>query len=274
MALKQQAVFCLSDGTGITASTLASSLLSQFPDIQFHRVDIPYIDTIKKAHEAVKKIDESQVINKQPALVFSTIVRREIDTIIQTSHANHYDLSAPFITSLESDLGVKASHQIGKTHGMDDYAHYKSRIDAINYTLNTDDGAATHQYDEADIILIGVSRCGKTPTSLYLAMQFAIKVANYPITEEDMQTIGLPNALRPFHQKLFGLSIDLNRLTSIREERRANSQYCSRAQCQKELRFVDTLLKGEKIPSLNSTHYSIEELATKIMAYYKTCNQS
>lgn len=261
---KTRHVFCVSDGTGITANMLSHSLLSQFENVQFKQVSLPYVDNTEKANRVVEQIQAAYQEDKAPPIVFTTIVQSELAHIIQQSPGLTLDFFDRFIGPLEHALDEKSSHTIGRTHGMVDYDTYKKRIDALNFSLNTDDGACTHQYGHADVILIGVSRCGKTPTSLYLALQYRLFVANYPITDGDLESSHLPKALLPYKDKLFGLTINLDQLIAIRSERRPNSTYASEKQCRFEIASVERLFKCVGIPFLNSTHLSVEELATKI----------
>jgi regulator of PEP synthase PpsR (kinase-PPPase family) len=167
---------------------------------------------------------------------------------------------------MEKELGVVSSHTMGKTHSIVDSTSYNLRIDAVNYTLAHDDGIQVQHYSEADLILAGVSRSGKTPTSLYLALQFGIKAANFPFVEEIYENMSLPQVLRPFKGKLFGLTINAERLSQIRSERRPNSQYASLEQCKCEIEDVENMFRHEKIPFLNTTFCSIEEISTRIIA--------
>ena len=264
--MNQRHIFCISDGTGITAQTLSHSLLSQFDHVEFVEHNHPYIDTQAKAKHVLAHIVEIAKTSVSEPIIFTTIIKPELSSIIHQAPGLILDFLQNFIGPLEQTLGVKSSHTIGRTHGMANYKHYKKRMDALNFSLNTDDGSCTHQYANADLILVGVSRCGKTPTSLYLALQFGVSVANYPITDEDLEHFTLPKALAPYKNKLFGLTIKTDRLVAIRSERKPDSRYASIKQCDFEIKAVEKLLKRERIPYLNSTYLSIEELSTKIMA--------
>lgn len=259
-------VFILSDGTGLTAESLSNSLLSQFEHIQFEKQILPYIDTLEKADKVVQQLNDAFEQTGIQPLAFLTLVNPEISLRIQQSKAQIFDLFNTFLAPLEKTLDTKSSYTVGRTHGMADIQIYNHRIEAINYTLAHDDGIKVNDYDKADLVLIGVSRCGKTPSSLYMALQFGILVANYPFAEDELSNFRLPEILRPYKEKLFGLTIDLKRLQDIRSERRPNSRYASSEQCRIEVMEVETMYKKEKIPFINSTRYSIEEIATKIMA--------
>lgn len=256
----------LSDGTGITAETLGNSLITQFENIQFIRYTIPYIDTIQKAEQAVLRINKSYDEDGIKPLVFMTLINPQVRDYIKTSKGCVFDLFSTFIGPLENELHEKSSYTVGKSHGVANDESYSLRIAAVEYSLTHDDGVKIRGYDSADIVLIGVSRCGKTPSCLYMALQYGILAANYPFTEEDLKGFQLPESLRPYKNKLFGLTIDPQRLHQIRSERMPNSQYASLEQCRIEVGEVEEMYKREQIPFLNSTRYSIEEITTKILA--------
>ncbi len=258
--------FFISDGTGITAETLGNSLLSQFESIQFERITMPYIDSEEKARSAVGEINKAQQESGQTAIVFDTVVDKNIRKVIDEAQAFKVDIFSTFLSPLERELGEKSSYTVGKSHQSALSDSYVARIDAINYALDNDDGARTRYYDEADIILVGVSRSGKTPSCLYMAMQFGIKAANYPITEDDMEELDLPDCLKERKEKLFGLTIDPDRLSAIRNERRAKSRYASLKQCYHEVDEVELLFEKNHIPYLSTTDASVEEISTRIMA--------
>jgi regulator of PEP synthase PpsR (kinase-PPPase family) len=264
--MQQRKVFFISDGTGITAESLGHSLLTQFENMTFKTETIPYVDTAKKAQAVVSKINEAFEQNKVKPLVFATLVRPEIQTIIQQSHGQLFDFFHTFVKPLEQELGSKSTFTVGKSHSMSNFESYKHRIDAVNFALQHDDGVRVDHYRQADIILIGVSRCGKTPTCLYLALQFGILAANYPLTDEELHQLTLPAALKPYKAKLFGLLIAPERLQSIRNERRPNSHYASLEQCRREVDEAKMIYQRDKVPYLNTTHYSVEEIATKVLA--------
>jgi len=242
------------------------SLLSQFDSLEFEETTLPFVDTEAKAKDACALIDRAIEESKDRPIVFDTIVTPEISQIIKNSGAMVLDFFHTFIGPLEAELKSSSNFRVGKTHSLGDGEAYDSRIEAVNFALNNDDGITTRHYDKADVILVGVSRCGKTPTSLYMAMQFGIKAANYPFTEDDMEKLRLPLELKKYQRKIFGLTINPQRLHEIRTERRANSRYASLKQCKFEVREVESLYRREKIESLNTTTRSVEELATKILA--------
>ncbi len=257
--------FYISDGTAITAEVFGHALLSLFPT-EFNHKTIPFVETEEQAYAVIEKISESFQDAGERPLVFYTVVNPDIRRVIARSVGINYNFLDQFVAPLEKIIGVPSKPEKHRTHSIHEKT-YDIRIEAVNYALANDDGSNLKDYKEADIILVGVSRSGKTPTSLYLALQYGIKAANYPFTEEDMgDMLKLPPALRQFKQKLFGLTIEASRLSQIRSERRANSRYASIQQCRMELREVENLYRKEKIPFLNSTKYSIEEISAKILA--------
>ena len=260
----RRTVFFISDRTGITAETLGHSLMTQF-DLEFEQVTLPFVDSVERARKVVEQINRLTVSGAPRPIVFSTVVQDEVRAQLRDSSAAFFDFFDAFISPLENELRVKSSHAIGQAHGLGNRQQYDVRIDAINFALSHDDGATTRNYDKADIIIIGVSRTGKTPVSLYLALQYGIFAANYPLTEEDIMETGLPRVLHPFRSKLYGLSIAPERLHTIRNERRPNSRYASIQQCQIEVMRAEGLFRKNRIPFLNSTTVSIEEIATTII---------
>lgn len=264
LPLDGHAVFFVSDGTGITAETFGHSVLSQF-DLRFKQIRLPFIDNAEKAHDACKKINEAFAESKLRPIVFSTLVKAELAGIIRQAHGMHMDLIQTFVAPLEQELGVKSTHTVGRSHNSADTQAYKNRIEAINFSLAHDDGQSHKNLAAADVILVGVSRSGKTPTSLYLAMQFGLKAANYPLIPEDFERGKLPSALHAFKHKIFGLSIAPERLTEIRHERRPGSKYAALENCRYEVNEAEAMMKREGIRWLSSTTKSIEEIATTIL---------
>lgn len=230
--------FFISDGTAITAETLGRAILSQFASVPFETRVLPYVDSLERAEEAVEQINMAYQRDGLLPLVFDTIVSPEIREKINSAHSCNLDMYEGLIGRVAEETGVEPDAHSGHAHDNVDSETYKERIDAVHFALDNDDGARTRHYHAADIILIGVSRSGKTPTSLYLALQFGIRAANYPLTEEDLNDNQLPKALREHKHKLFGLLIDTDRLVKIRQERRAGSRYSSYQQCQQEQRAI------------------------------------
>jgi len=263
---QERNVFFLSDRTGITAELLGQALLTQFETVKFKTRTLPYIDDTEKAQEAVAIINESNNHNGQQPLVFSTIVQPDIQKILHTSKAIIIDIFECFIAPLEAALGAHSAQRIGKKLSSATREAYDNRMHAVNFSLNTDDGMSTSKYETADIILIGVSRCGKTPTALYMAMQFGILAANYPFVEADLENFGLPEWMEAYRGKLFGLVITPQRLHEIRTVRKPNTQYASLEQCEYEVEKMNQIYRREKVNTIDTTSRSIEEIATQIIA--------
>lgn len=261
----RRVAFFVSDRTGITAEMLGNSLLSQFEGSGFQRQTIPFVDTPDKIIEVVRRIDEVAEESGLRPLVFSSIVDEVMSAQLGRANALVLDLFQVFIAPLEQELGVKSSHAAGRSHGIANSLEYFARMEAINFAQAHDDGAATRELAKAQVILVGVSRCGKTPTTLYLALQFGILAANFPLTPDDFVDKELPKSIKPFRQKLFGLTIEPQRLQQIREARRPASKYASLANCQYEVREAEALMLRERLPTLDTTSRSIEEIATTIL---------
>lgn len=258
-------VYFISDGTGITTETLGNALLAQFDEVSFTKKTIPYVDSIEKAEKSVKEINKTVRETGKKAIIFDTVINKNIRVVFDQAEAFQIDIFEAFLSPLEQELKTDSSYSVGKSHSSTTSTTYLNRIAAVNFALDNDDGARTRHYDDADVILIGVSRSGKTPTSLYLAMQFGIKAANYPITEEDMHELSIPTFLKKYKKKLFGLTIDPERLATIRSERKANSKYASLKQCYFEVEEVESLYEQQNIPFISTTNKSIEEISTRIL---------
>jgi regulator of PEP synthase PpsR (kinase-PPPase family) len=260
-------VFFISDGTGITAETIGNSLLTQFAGLEFRTQRIAFVDTRDKALAAADEIRDAGLRAGQRPIVVNSAVDPELNALLVASGALMLDIFAPFIKPLEAELGVKRQPSMGRAHGMVDFAAYEARINATNYALSHDDGIDL-DYQEADLILVGVSRSGKTPTCLYLALHYGVKAANYPLTEDDLDSDRLPRKLQAHKRKLFGLTIDPVRLQQIRNERKPGSRYAMLEQCRKEVAQAEEMFRIERLPALSTTHTSIEEIASKVLAQF------
>ncbi len=257
--------FFVSDRTGITAEMLGHSLLAQFEDVQFKETTLPFVDSVERANAAVRQINEAALEDDQRPLVFSTLVDPEVSAVIAGARALYLDCFQVFISPMEQELGVRHSLEIGRSHRVRNTNEYHSRIEAVNFCLAHDDGVSTKELHEADVILVGVSRSGKTPTCLYMGLQYGIRAANYPLIPEDFQDMKLPARLNKYRRKLFGLTITAPRLAHIRNERRPNSRYAQLDNCQYEIDRAEMLMREEGIPFLDATNRSIEELAATIV---------
>lgn len=257
-------VYFLSDSTGITAETLGNTLLTQFPENEFDRITIPFITTVDQARSVVKVIDHRAATGLQP-IVFSTAVGSEIRQTLGTCNGIIVDLIGTHVGQLERALGTASSGEPGRAHGLGNAARYQSRMAAVEYAMEHDDGQSLRALEKAQVILVAPSRCGKTPTTMYLALQHGIFAANFPLVDEDFDREGLPKPLRPFISKCFGLTTNPLRLSQVRTERRRGSPYASLRQCGFELRSAERLYVSHGIPYLNSASVSVEEMAATIL---------
>ncbi|MFD1711835.1 kinase/pyrophosphorylase [Ottowia sp. GY511] len=262
--MSDRTVFFVSDGTGITAETFGNAILAQF-DFKPRRVRLPFIDTPDKAHQALRQINHTAEVEGKKPLVFTTLVDRQALAIIQGSKGMLLDMFGTFVQPMETELGIKSHHRVGRFSDVSKSREYHDRIEAINYSLAHDDGQSNRDLTAADVILIGVSRSGKTPTSLYLAMQHGLKAANYPLIPEDFDRRQLPPALVPHKKKLFGLTIAPERLSEIRSERRPDSRYADLQNCRAEVAEAEAMMRRAGIRWLSTTTKSIEEIATTIL---------
>jgi [pyruvate, water dikinase]-phosphate phosphotransferase / [pyruvate, water dikinase] kinase len=266
MSATRRTVFFVSDRTGITAEMLGNSMLVQFDQFQFDRVTIPFVDSDDKVEDVIRHINQIADRDGQRPIVFSSIVDEDAaEHLRDEAKALTLDVFQVFISPLEAELSARSSHTAGRSHGIANSHDYFERMEAINFTQAHDDGAQTRDLGKAQVILVGVSRCGKTPTSLYLALQFGIRTANFPLTPDDFADRRLPASVLPYRDKLFGLTIHPDRLREIREERRPASRYASLDNCRYEVREAEHLMESERIPMLDATTKSIEEIATTIL---------
>ena len=270
MPNSKRTVFFISDSTAITAETLGQSLLAQFDHIHFNQFTLPFVDAPEKAQEAVLIIKEAAKIGSTKPIVFSTLLNAEIREMIKSSDCIFFDFIDALLSRLEAELSMESSHRVGIYHKIKDI-DYDVRMNAVNYALGNDDGISIKNFDVSEVILIGISRTGKTPTCIYMALQFGLCAANYPLTEEDFvgEDKKLYSALHLVREKLFGLSINPDRLHKIRSERCPNSRYASLSQCQMEVTMAESLFLAEDIPYINVTSMSVEEIAAHILQAQK-----
>jgi len=263
--MNSRTVFFISDGTGITAETFGNAILAQF-EFKPRHVRLPFVDSVDKAHQVVRHVNHIAEVEGRKPIVFTTLVNVEIMQVIeQGCKGMLLDMFGTFVAPLEVELGMKSNHRIGRFSDVSKSKEYHERIEAINFSLAHDDGQSVHDLERADVILVGVSRSGKTPTSLYLAMQHGLKAANYPLIPEDFERDHLPSRLLPYRNKLFGLTIAPEQLHRIRNERRPNSKYASLENCRYEVAAAEKLMRREGIKWFDTTARSIEELAVQLM---------
>lgn len=261
----RRTVFFVSDQTGVTAETLGHSLLTQFDGLEFAQVTLPFVDTVDKAERAAQRVDRTAAEEGVRPIVFLSIMQDEVSQPLTKCKALVLDLFQTFLEPLEAELKRESLHVLGRAHGMFDVSAYNFRIEAINFAMAADDGHAPGSYEQADLVLLGVSRSGKTPTCLYLALQYGVFAANYPLAEEDLELGRLPAALEPHRSKLYGLTISPDRLRQIRLERRPRGRYATVEQVGFELRAAEALFTRYDIPHIDTSHSSIEEIASTIL---------
>jgi regulator of PEP synthase PpsR (kinase-PPPase family) len=262
--VSRRTVFFVSDQTGVTAETMGHSLMTQFEGLEFRPVTLPFVSSVDKAQEAVRRINRAGAEEGLRPIVFSTLVQDDLREVVVTANGLFLDLFSTFVGPLERELNARSTHRAGRAHGMADLAAYTTRINATNFALANDDGSGG-DYAHADVVLIGVSRVGKTPTCVYMALQYGVFAANYPLTEEDLESGKIPPRLERYRTKLYGLTITPERLQQIRNERRPDSRYASSQQVQYELRTAQAMFGRYAIPWLDTTECSIEEIASRIL---------
>lgn len=265
MAEARRKVFILSDRTGITLEQLVRTLLTQYDGLAIERVVRPFLDNAAKIDGVIAEIDRLAISEAVEPVVFSSIVDEHLRLRLRTARAVVFDIFDTYLPPLSQALGLAPSEHVGLSHGIGDLGRYDRRVDSVNFALNHDDGSRFRGLEAADLILVGVSRSGKTPTCLYLAMQYAVRAANFPLTEDDFLAGSMPAPLRDHQELLFGLTIEPERLHRIRDERRPGSRYASLAQCRQEIAAAEDLFRSHAIPFLDSTLVSIEELAIELM---------
>lgn len=258
-------VFFVSDQTGVTVETLGHSLLEQFEGTNFDTVTVPFVDSVAKAEQVAARINRRAKEDGRRPIVFASLVQDEVRAALLKANGLVLDFFETYLAPLEAELESQSSHTLRRQHGIDDSAGYNQRIEATNFALAADDGHGHELYPRADIILVGVSRSGKTPTALYLALQYGIFAANYPLTGDEFEGTQLPSVLAEYRDKLYGLTIKAERLQSIRRERRAEGSYASAGQVSFELRAAELMFKRNGVPYIDTTHSSIEEIASTIL---------
>ncbi|WP_022798387.1 pyruvate, water dikinase regulatory protein [Thermus islandicus] len=263
--MPQRAVFIVSDHTGITASEVARSLLAHFEEVAFAYRLRPFCDNEAKVQAVVLEILEAYRAQGARPIVFSTLTEARLFALLEATPALVFDLFRPYLKALEAELGVEPKPRVGRVHSVGDLSAYLRRMEAVEFALAADDGLGVERYPEAEAILVGVSRVGKTPTSLFLALHYQVRAANYPLAEDDFLRSELPKPIQPFRAKLFGLTIDPFRLHQIRTARKPGSRYASLEQCRYEVARAEALFKAHGIPYLDTTHASVEEIATAIL---------
>ncbi|MEZ0165165.1 pyruvate, water dikinase regulatory protein [Kineococcus sp. LSe6-4] len=263
-AAPARAVFFVSDSTGITAETLGGALLSNFPAVRFARRTTPFVASRAAAEQVVRDVVGAAGRGLAPIL-FTTIRDPVVREVLRSAPAVRIDLLSGYLTELEQALGTTASEQLSGFHRVGDTEAYFARMRAVEYAIEHDDGQSYRALGSADVVIVAPSRCGKTPTTMYLALQHGLQVANYPLTDEDFPADGLPTVLAPLADRCFGLTTTALRLSQVRHERRPDSRYASLAQCSLELRRAEQLYRRHRIPYVNSSTKSVEEMSAVIL---------
>ena len=256
-------VFFLSDSTGISAETMGNALLIQFPDLFFERTLIPFISTVEMARDVVAQLDEAMEGAVTP-LVFSTAAVDEVREELNKSKAPIIDFFGIHMSRVEEQLGARGLHEARRLHGVGDVRRYNNRMAAIEFAIEHDDGLSPRGLDRADVVLLAPSRCGKTPTAMYMALQHGLFVANYPLVDEDLETTDLPRPVRDLADRCFGLTTTVARLTRVRQERRPDSRYASEEQCRFELRRATAMYETHHLPTVDTSAASVEEIAAVV----------
>ncbi len=262
-----QNVFFISDSTGITIESLGHSLFTQFPKFTFEKEVFPFVTDKEDAEKVISRIKKVASNSQSKPIVFTSLADEKLKSLFISNGITVFDIFSTFIPDIESHLGTHASHAIGETHGVGSTSGYLQRIDALNFALSHDDGMKINDIEHADIILTGVSRSGKTPTCLYLAMHYNLKAANYPLTDSDFDNPFLPEILSKVQERVFGLTISPQQLNKIREERKPDSQYASYEQCVFEIEKAETMFNNSGLDFINTSAVSIEEIATTIIQH-------
>ena len=262
-------VFFLSDSTGISAETMGNALLIQFPDLHFERRLIPFISTVEEARKVVQVLDAAADGPVTP-LAFSTTAMTDVRQELHRSRCPLIDFFDLHMSRVEAILGVPGERVAARLHGVGDIKRYNARMAAVEYAIEHDDGQSLRALDKADVILVAPSRCGKTPTTMYLALQHGVFVANYPLVDEDFESDQLPRPVRALRERCFGIVTTPARLSEVRQERRANSRYASLEQCTYELRRAEAMFRAHSIPTINSAAKSVEEMSTVILQNIST----
>ena len=266
----KRTVYFVSESTGITAETLGHSLLSQFDNVDFEQIYMPFIDTPLRAKALTQRMQEAADRDGDRPIVFATMLDAVIRDILKSGNCYYLELFDGFIDPQSQELGVAPSRKSGRSHAITKPSSYTKRIEAINFAMANDDGVRPDNFAHADVVLLGVSRSGKTPTCLYLAMHYGLRSANYPVTEEDFERGDVAPAVWDARHKVFALTIDPLRLQRIREERRPGSPYASLERCKEDIRHARQMYQRLGVPVLNTTSQSIEEISSHILKAVKT----
>lgn len=258
---KSKDIYYISDSTAILVKNLGHSLICQFPEINFIEEKFPFVNSVKEAQKVLAHILKRSG-GRQP-IVFSTIMNEDVRNVFNNSEIEFIDAYGHFLTRLEDCLEATALRVAGyyRTTTEVDLA---KRAENINFSLEHDDGTGLDGYPAADVILLGISRTGKTPISVYLATQMGLKAANFPLIDKYLTEYRLPDQIVRSKHKAVGLTTTPELLSSIRERRLPGSNYARLSTCLEEMDQADKIYKKYKIPTISSAGKSIEEIATQV----------
>jgi len=260
VATTPQDVYYVSGSTAILAEDMGKALLAQFQGILFREEKIPFIHTPEDAHKALEHILQQSEGN--PPLVFCTIMDQATRDVFNCPQVRFFDIFLNTLELLEQALGTPALREPGYSRHFT-LSRMNKRVDAIHFSLEHDDGTRPAEYDEAEIILVGVSRSGKTPASIYLATHMELKSANFPLTEDHLHQHELPKEIVRNRKRAVGLTCSPQYLHTIREKRYAGSTYASLATCTRELQQANRLYIRHNLKVINVEGRSIEEIAVQ-----------
>jgi len=255
-------VYYISDSTGILATNLGQALICQFPEVNFSGEKFPFIRTVEDAKKTLAYI-LSRSGGRRP-LIFSTIINSDVRKIFDSPEVEFFDAFGHFLDRLETCLETPALREPGFARHLDN-VHMAKRVEAIYFCLEHDDGRKVDEFDEADIILLGVSRAGKTPISVYLSTQMGLKSANFPLTSEYLTRYRIPDGIMQNRAKAVGLTTSAQLLNSVREKRYPGSNYAKLSTCIEEIHQAQRIFQKNKIPIISTAGKSIEEAATQVL---------
>ncbi|WP_028582415.1 pyruvate, water dikinase regulatory protein [Desulfogranum japonicum] len=258
--MQMKNVYYISGSTAILAEDMGRALLAQFSGFRFKEEKIPFIHTVAEAEEALNRILDQ--CKEEKPLLFCTIMDQHTRDVFNHPDVLFFDIFLETLEKVETSLGVCALREPGYSRHFT-MSKMTKRVDAIHYSLEHDDGTKPKDYDIADLILVGVSRTGKTPVSIYLATHMELKAANFPLTADHLGKHELPKEIVKNKSRAIGLTASPRYLHEIREKRYHGSTYASLDTCTRELQQARQLYRRYDLKTLNVEGRSIEELAVQ-----------
>ncbi len=258
-------VVVISDGTGETASSITRAAMAQFPDKEIFFTRYKNIRT----KEQIDAIFQEAAIHHDIVIytIVSVQLRQYIAELSKRDHVRSVDVMGPLLTTFSNFFEAEPEYKPGLLHQVND--NYFNRVAAIEFTLNHDDGRNMSSLDEADVILVGISRTSKTPLSMYLSLE-GIKVVNVPI----VMGVELPEKLFQIDQrKIFGLTIEPEALFQIRKNRlsrlglsKDEGDYADMSKVHEEIEWATKIFsENKRWPVFNVTGKALEETAAEIL---------